>query len=163
VTILVGGVSELFHGDLDIGRLVVERLLADGASGWDAGVVVEELHYGAVAVAQRIAELAPSALILVGAVQRGRAVGSVRRRRVHPPSLSPAELQAAVGGAVTGYVDIDLVIEVATALGVLPAHTVSIEVEPSEIGPGEGLSAAGVQALEAALALVRREVARAAA
>src|SRR5215207_463052 len=155
MAVLVGGVGELFQRDLDVGRLAVERLRDLGSEG----AVVEELHYGAVAVAQRIAELAPTTLILVGAVRRERAGGSVSRRRVHRPSLSPAELQAAVGDAVVGYVGIDLVVEVASALGVLPARTVSIEVEPAEVGPGEGLSVAGAEALEGALAVVRREVA----
>lgn len=155
MVVFVGGVGQLFQRDLDVGRLAVERLqdlVSDGA-------VVEELHYGAVAVAQRIAELAPSALILIGAVRRQRPAGSVWRRRVHRPSLSAAELQGAVGDAVVGYIGIDLVVEVASALGVLPARTVSIEVEPQETGPGEGLSVACAKAFEEALTLVRLEVA----
>jgi hydrogenase maturation protease len=156
MTILVGGVGEAFQRDLDVGRLAVERLQK---SGWD-GALVEELHYGAVAVAQRLAELAPNALILIGAMKRGHAAGSVRRRRVHPVSLSATEFQAAVGDAAVGYVGIDLVVEVASALGVLPGRTVSIEVEPQEVGPGEGLSSTCAEALEEAVTLVRCEVAR---
>lgn len=158
MTALVGGVSELFQHDLDLGRLAVEALRAEVLG---AGVVVEELHYGAVAVAQRLEELRPQALVLVSAVQRGRAPGSVTRVRIDPPALDPAAAQAAVGDAVTGYVHPDLVVEIAAALGVLPRRTVTVEVEPKVLGPGEGLSDAAAEGLRTALDLVRAEVRRA--
>ena len=67
MTVLVGGVSELFQGDLDLGRLAVARLLDEDLG---PGVLVEDLHYGAVAVAQRLEEVRPDTLVLVGAVRR---------------------------------------------------------------------------------------------
>jgi hypothetical protein len=157
VSVLVGGVSELFQSDLDLGRLAVERLRGEDLGH---GVAVEELHYGAVAVAQRLEELRPGALVLVSAVRRGRAPGTVERRRLDPPELDPAQAQAAVGDAVTGYVHPDLVVEIAAALGVLPARTVAVEVEPAATGHGEGLSAAAARGLDQALEVVRREVRR---
>jgi hypothetical protein len=158
VTVLVGGVSELFQRDLDLGRLAVERLRAEALG---PGVLVEELHYGAVAVAQRLEDLRPATLVLVSAVRRGRLPGTVARRRLDPPVLAVAEVQAAVGDAVTGYVHPDLVVEIATALGVLPPRSVAVEVEPEVVGPGEGLSASATAGLEVALDLVRAEVRRA--
>ena len=158
VTVLVGGVSELFQRDLDLGRLAVERLRGEDLG---PGAVVEELHYGAVAVVQRLEDLHPGLLVLVSAVARGRSPGTVQRRRLDPPASSVAEVQAAVGDAVTGYVHPDLIVEVAAALGALPARTVGVEVEPAVVGPGEGLSPSAAAGLEAALALVRSEVRRA--
>ncbi len=158
MTVLVGGVGELFQGDLDLGRLAVDRLRDEGLV---RGVLVEELHYGGVAVAQRLEELRPDVLVLVAAVRRGRPPGAVERRRVHPPQLDVAEWQAAVGDAVTGYVHVDLVVEVAAGLHVLPARTVAIEVEPEHVGPREGLSATAAAGLDRALDLVRAEVRRA--
>ncbi len=157
MTVLVGGVSELFQGDLDLGRLAVGRLRVE-ALGPD--VFVEELHYGAVAVTQRLEELQPETLVLVGAVRRGRSPGSVERRWVRPSPLSRDQLQAAVGDAVTGYVGIDLIIEVATGLSYLPPRTVAIEVEPEYVGPGEGLTPAAAHGLDEALALVLTELQR---
>jgi hypothetical protein len=157
MTVLVGGVSELFQRDLDLGRLAVERLRTEDLG---AGVTVEDLHYGAVAVAQRLADEAPDLLVLVAATRRGRAPGTVQRRRIHPPHLSPEQLQAAVGDAVVGYVHVDLVIDVAAGFGVLPPRTVAVEVEPEEFGPGEGLSASAAAGLETALTLVRDDVRR---
>lgn len=156
MTVLVGGVSELFQGDLDLGRLAVERL-QDDLLGPD--VVVEDLHYGAVAVTQRLQELAPEALVLVSAVVRGRAPGTVTRRRVDPPVLDPARVQAAVGDAVTGYVHVDLLVEVAAALDALPRRTVTVEVEPERVA-GVELTPSAAVGLETALDVVRTEVRR---
>ncbi len=157
VGVLVGGVSELFQSDLDLGRLAVERLQAED---FGPEVVVEELHYGAVAVAQRLEDLRPDTLVLISAVRRERPAGTVERRWIDPPALTPANLQAAVGDAVTGYVHPDLVVDIASGFGVLPARTVAIEVEPERTGPGEGLTACATVALEEALELVRVEIRR---
>jgi hydrogenase maturation protease len=158
VTVLVGGVYELFQGDLDLGRLAADRLRAEPVGD---DVLVEDLHYGAVAVVQRLQELEPEALVLVTAVRRGRRPGTVERRRVEPAPVDPTAFQAAVGDAVTGYVHVDLLVEVATGFGVLPARTVVVEVEPEHVGPGEGLSASAAEALDEAVERVRAEVRRA--
>ncbi|MGH9149678.1 MAG: hypothetical protein ACRD0F_04990 [Acidimicrobiales bacterium] len=150
--------GELYQGDLDLGRLAVERLAASDLGGH---VTIEDLHYGAVAVAQRLEETSPRSLVLVGAAARGRPPGTVERRRVHPPLLATDQVQAAVGDAVTGYVSIDLVVEVAAGLGALPSRTVAIEVEPAVTGPVEGLSEPAAAGLERAVSLVTAEVRRA--
>ncbi len=158
VAVLVGGVSELFQSDLDLGRLAVERLQLEDLG---PGVVVEELHYGAVAVAQRLQDLRPAQLILISAVRRERPPGTVERRRLAVPDMTASQVQAAVGDAVTGYVHPDLVVEIAAALGVLPARTVAVEVEPEFTGSGEGLGVMAAAGLEDALDLVRTEARRA--
>ena len=158
MTVLVGGVYELFQGDLDLGRLAVERLRNEDLG---AGVLAEDLHYGAVAVVQRLEDLRPDAFVIVTAVRRDRAPGTVERRRVRRAPVVPADFQAAVGDAVTGYVHIDLLVEVATGFDALPARTVAVEVEPAHVGPGEGLTPLAATALEQALGLVRAEVRRA--
>ncbi len=158
MTIFVGGVSELFQSDLDLGRLAIERLQRET---WGPGILIEEVHYGAVAVAQRLEDVRPDVLVLVTAVRRDRPPGTVVRRRIDPPQLTPADLQAAVGDAVTGYVHVDLLIDVATGFGVLPARTVTVEVEPETTSSGEGLSESAEAGLEVALELVRHELHRA--
>ena len=156
--VLVGGVGELYQGDLDLGRLVVERLATEDLG---PGVLVEELHYGAVAVAQRLEDLRPDLLIVVGAVVSGRPPGTVERKVVEQPPRAAADVQRAVGDAITGYVGIDLVLEVAAGLGALPERTIAIEVEPASVEPSEHLSRDGAAALERVLELVREELARA--
>ena len=150
--ILVGGVGQLYQGDLDFGRVALERLGDIGP-----GIVVEDLSYGAVAVAQRLEELAPERLVLVGAVARGRPPGTVERRAVTTVA-APEQVQRSVADAVTGYVHIDLVLDVAGGLGVLPADTVVVEVEPATVEPSVRLSPVIERALDEALALVRAEL-----
>lgn len=154
VWVLVGGVGQLFQSDLDFGRRAAETLAA-GELG--SQVRVEELHYGGVAVAQLLQDLRPAVLVLVGAAQRGDTPGTLRRRHVQPPALDPAAAQLAIGEAVTGYVGIDLVVEVAASLDALPDHTVAIEVEPAETGPSDQMSDLANAGLTPALAMVRAE------
>jgi hypothetical protein len=153
--ILVAGVAELYQGDLDLGRLAVERL---GAEPLGDDVVVEEMSYGAVAACQRLEELGPEVLVLVAAHPRDRAPGAVDRREVGPADLPPEQLQVAVGDAVTGYVTIDLLIEVATALGALPPRVIAFEVEPASVRPAEELTPQAQAGLEDVLRLVRAEL-----
>ena len=147
--------GQLYQGDLDLGRVVVACLQTRNLGSF---ALVEDLYYGAVAVAQRLEELAPDRLILVGAEQRGRPPGTVERRRVHLPI--PGDPQRAVEQAVVGYVSIDLVLSVASALGALPEATVAIEVEPATIEPSERLSGAAQDVLEDVVRLVELEVGR---
>jgi hydrogenase maturation protease len=154
--VLVGCVSQLYQSDLDVGRRVGERLAKEDLG---PGVTVEDLHYGAVAVAQLLQDVRPETLVLVGAEQRGRPPGTVERRRAE--LAPPSQAQQAVADAVTGYVSIDLVVDVASGLGALPPRTVSIEVEPAETGPGEELSGPVAAALDRLCERVRTEVRRA--
>ena len=118
--ILVGGVSQLYQGDLDLGRHASSRL---ATALTDTGVVVEDLYYGAVAVAQRLQDLRPDALVLIGTAARGRIPGTVSVRRIDPTPLPPKQLQGAVADAVTGHVSIDLILDVAGGLGALPRRS----------------------------------------
>ena len=154
--ILVAGVAELFQGDLDLGRRAIDRLAAEDLG---EGVLVEELSYGGVAAAQRLQDLRPDVLILVAAHARGRVPGSVDRREVGPPDRTPAELQLAVGDAVTGYVTVDLLTDVAYALGALPARTVCFEIEPASVRPSDEISPEAQAGLDEALELIRGELA----
>ena len=153
MTVLVGAVGQLYQGDLDFGRVVVEGI---GALG--PGVAVAQLDYGAVAVAQDLEDMRPDALILVGAAQRGRAPGTLELRSFAAERATAAEAGRAIAEAVTGYVTLDLVLEVGSALGVLPAQVVTIELEPVRIGPSDELSPPAAEALDSARRLIRAEV-----
>lgn len=159
MTVLVGGVSQLYQGDHDLGRIVVEMLRED-VFGPD--VLVEDLYYGAVAVVQRLEEVRPDMLILLGSTERGRPPGTVERRRLEPSTVDPAALQRSVGDSVVGYVDLALTIDVLEGFGALPARTVVIEVEPAQVEPSEELSEEASRALPTVIDLVRLEIGRAA-
>lgn len=155
VATVVGGVGELYQGDLDVGRRVADVLTSEDLG---PGVAVEDFFYGGVAVVQRIEDLDPDSLLLVAGVERGRQPGTLHRRRVPPPVLSAEDLQTAVGDAVTGYVALDLVVEVAAGLGALPDRVIAVEVEPVAVGPDDQLSAGVAAVLPELVDRVRHEV-----
>lgn len=111
-----------------------------------------------MAVAQRLEELQPERLILVGAESRGLPPGTISRRAIEP--APPENAQAAVEQAVTGYVSIKLVLSVASSLGVLPRRTVVIEVEPKVTKPSESISAEASRALTEVVHQVQLEARR---
>lgn len=133
----------------------MERLLNEPLG---SDVVVEDLFFGALAVCQRLQELHPETLILVGAAARGREPGQVLRHEVAPLERPLDDLQHAVGEAATGYVSIDLVLEVATAFHALPARTVVFEIEPKTTAPADTLSPEGESAASAAIDMIKLEL-----
>ena len=139
-----------------MGRIVVEALLKEPLA---SDVIVEDLFFGALAVCQRLEDVRPDALILVGAAARGREPGAVVRREVEPAEMPIVQMQSAVGEAATGDVSIDLILEVATAFHALPRRTTVIEIEPATTGPSDTLSPVGLLAVPVAIDLIRREVA----
>jgi hydrogenase maturation protease len=155
--ILVGGVGELYQGDLDLGRRAVETLTAEHLGD---DVAVEDLYYGALAVAQRLEDLRPDAMVLIGAVARGRPPGSVDQRLLVDPSFPDDQVHAAIHDAGTGYVDIDTLLRVSTGLKAIPRRTLVIEVEPRTRGPDPEISPQVSRALEEALSRVRLGVQR---
>lgn len=158
MTVLVGGVSQLYQGDHDLGRVVVELLREEDLG---PGVLVEDLYYGAIAVVQRLEEVQPSMLILLGTSERGRPPGTVERRIPAPSTTDVAAIQRSVGDAVVGYVDLELAIDVLAGFGALPFRTVVIDVEPARTESSEELSDEARAALPAVIGLVRQEVGRA--
>jgi hydrogenase maturation protease len=153
--ILVGGVGELYQGDLDLGRRAVEMLTAEHLGG---DVAVEDLYYGALAVAQRLEDSRPDAMVLIGAAARGRPPGSVDQRFLVEPSFPDDQIQAAIQDAGTGYVDIDTLLRVCAGLKALPRRTLVIEVEPMTKGPDPEISPQVGRALDEALSRVRSGV-----
>lgn len=135
--------------------MIVERLLNEPLG---PDVVVEDLFFGALAVCQRLQELHPEVLILVGAAARGLEPGRVLRREVAPLKRPLDDLQHAVGEAATGYVSIDLVLEVATAFHALPARTLVFEIEPKTTAPADTLSPEGQTAASVAIDMIKLEL-----
>lgn len=103
-------------------------------------------------------ELQPERLILVGAECRGLTAGTISRRAIDP--APPDNAQEAVEQAVTGYVSIELVLSVATALGVLPRRTLVIEVEPKTTESSEDISAEASRALTEVVNQIQLEARR---
>ena len=136
--VLVGGVGYRNLRDGSLGNFVADTLAERAADG----IEVEDLSYGPVAVSHNLHDRPPyDRLVLVAAVGRGRAPGTVERYRwdgVLPP---PDEIQDRVAEAVTGVISLDNLLVVCGTFGGLPDDVRVIEVEPADEGWGEGFSA----------------------
>lgn len=151
----MGGVGYPDLRDFSVGPVLAGRLAAEA---WPREVTVEDLSYNPVAVVHRLQEAAPpfGRLVLVGAMRRGRAPGSLaayRWDRVLPP---PEEVQERVAEAVTGVISLDNLVLVTAALGAAPREIDVVEVEPAVEAMGDELSEAVRRAAEEAGPLVRR-------
>ena len=137
----VGSFGKPGFRDLDFGRQVIDCLQQ---LDWPAGVVVEELPCSPALALNRLQELRPSKVVLLGAVSRGdEPPGGVRRYAFHHALVPPA----------------DHTLSLARQWGGLPADTVVIEVEPADTGYGPGFSEELVGAFDPMLDLVRAELA----
>ena len=137
--ILIGGVGYSYLRDGSVGPLVVAELAREA---WPDGVLVEDLSYGPIAVLQRLQEADPpfDRLVLVAAVRRGRAPGTVTAYRWDHRLPDAAEIQARVAEAVTGVISLDNLLVVVGFFTALPRDVAVLEVEPEDEGWGEGLS-----------------------
>ncbi|HVL05267.1 MAG TPA: SpoIIE family protein phosphatase [Acidimicrobiales bacterium] len=136
----VGSFGKPGMRDLDFGRQVVDCLQQ---LDWPEGVVVEELPCSPALILNRLQELRPSKVVLLGAVVRDEVAGAVRRYAFHH-ALVP---------------DVDHTLSVARQWGGLPADTVIIEVEPADTGYGPGFSEELVGSFDPILDMVREELA----
>lgn len=131
-------------------------------------LLVEDLCYGPVAVAQWLLDEARAApvtrLVLVAAVARedGRPPGTVSAYRWDRVLPSAEEIQRAVVDAVTGVILLDNTLVVTEWMGALPAETLVVEVEPLAHAFGDELSPPVAAAYPRARDLVLRLAADAA-
>jgi hydrogenase maturation protease len=133
--VLVGGVGYRHLRDMSVGPFVADKLEPRD------GVEVEDLSYHPVGLSQNLQERPPYArLVLVGAVERGRPPGTVTAYRWDGELPPQDEVQARVSEAVTGVISLDNTLIVCGALGGLPEDVRVVEVEPEDLGWGEGFS-----------------------
>lgn len=126
--------------DLDFGRHVVDCLQQ---LDWPSGVVIEPLPSSPTLVLNRLQELRPCTVVLLGAVRRGQDAGTVRCRRMVDMPLA----------------DVDHTLAFARQWGGLPTDTVVIEVEPDDTEAGVGFSDALAGSFDPVFDIVREVVA----
>jgi hydrogenase maturation protease len=94
-----------------------------------------------VGLSQNLQERAPyDRVVLVSAVRRERAPGSVESYRWDGRLPSADEIQARVSEAVTGVISLDNTLVVCGAFGGFPPDVRVVEVEPADDDWGEGFS-----------------------
>jgi hydrogenase maturation protease len=139
VRVLVGGVGYRFLRDESIGPWAAEQLAGRALDG----VEVEDLSYHPVGFVHNLQDRQPyDRLVLVGAVRRGRPIGTVSVYSWDHELPPAGEIQDRVAEAVTGVISLDNLLIVTAALGELPRDVRVVEVEPGAEGWGEGFSEA---------------------
>ena len=126
---LVAGVGYCHMSDLSVGPFLADRFTREA---WPAGVDVDDLSYGPVAVAQTLEDARPAydRIGFVAAVDRGLPPGRLRSYRWDGVLPGPDEVQARVGQAITGIVDLDNLLVVVRQFGALPPAVFVVEVQP---------------------------------
>jgi hydrogenase maturation protease len=155
--VIVAGVGYRNLRDHSVGMAVVDRL--EGRA-WPPGVVVEDLSYNPIAVVQRLedepADRRFERAVVVGAVQRGRAPGTVTAYRWDGVLPGDEEIQRAVTEAVTGVIALDNTLIVTQHFAALPNEVVVVEVEPAVHEFGEAFSDAVARVFDRVCELVAR-------
>ena len=153
---LIGGVGYRYTRDLAFGPLLIDRLRG---APWLDGIEVEDLSYAPIAIVQRWQEAPYDRIVLIGAVARGfRLAGTLCRYCPTGILPDPDEIQDRVGEALTGIVSLDNLLIVTRNFGALPRDVEVIEVEPHDLGWGDGLSPRVSEAMEPAIGMARDAV-----
>ena len=136
--VLVGGLGYRNLRDGSVGPWVADALAGEASDG----VEIEDVSSHPVGLSQNLEERPPyDRVVLVAAVRRGRAPGTVTAYRWDGRLPERDAIQARVSEAVTGVISLDNTLIVCGALGGLPDDVRVVEVEPEDEGWGEGFSA----------------------
>ena len=139
--VLVGGVGYRFLRDGSVGPLLTEQLADELPGAREGEVEVEDLSYGPVALSMNLQDRPDyDRLVLFGAVERGRRPGTIESYTWDGHLPEDSDIQARVAEAVTGVISLENVLVVCGALGGLPDDVRVIEIEPEDLGWGEGFS-----------------------
>ena len=154
--VIVAGVGYRNLRDHSIGVEVADRL---EKASWAGDVVVEDLSYNPIAVVQRLEDEPPEQrfrrAVVVGAVERGRAPGTVTAYRWDGVLPVDDEIQRAVTEAVTGVIALDNTLVVTRHFGALPDEVAVVEVEPAVQEFGDAFSEIVGHQLDGVCELVR--------
>lgn len=152
---LIGVVGYRNLSDFSVGPVLFEGLKA---LDWEVGVEIEDLSYGPIAVVQNLEDRPPyDRMVFLSAVKRGRVAGDVYLQRFDQPLPPEEEIQARIGEAVTGVIDLENLLIVLQYFRVLAPEVVTVEVEPLDCESGESLSPAVSAVVPDILRRVRAE------
>ena len=154
--ILVGGVGLPWLRDLDYGTQWVNRV---AELDWPDHVIVEDMSYAAHRVLDRLRELRPSKVVLVGCMPRREdPPGTIRHYELDLTPPDEDEVQDRLSEAAMGIIELDHTLAVVRHFGEFPLDTVVVEVEPEDEAFGLGFSDTVEATVDEVLALVRSEL-----
>ena len=119
-----------------LGPDLMERLRA---LPWPDDVDIREMNWGPVAIVQDFQACArkPERVVLVGALDRGLAEGTVSCCRWAGGALDAALVQRRMFEAVTGVISLDNLLVIGEHFGVWPRQTYTVELQWPESGLGD--------------------------
>ena len=155
--VLIGGVGYRWQGDLSLGLVAGDEL---ARLDWPPGVEIADLGYGAIYVAQDLADAQPpyERVILLAGMARGREPGRIYCYRWEGVLPDADEIQARVREAGAGIIDLEHLLVVAQHFGALPKDVRIIELEHGGATAREELSADAEAMLPAVIERVRAAV-----
>ncbi len=156
--ILVAGVGYSDLSDLSFGPKLIERLRE---MEWPADVLIDDFSSAPMPNLEWFEESPGQTFeraILAGAMERGRAPGTLTTYDWRPGPLDPEDVQARVAEAVTGVISLDNLLIIAQHFELLARHTSVVELEPVVLEWGEEMSPLGAERLTQAVRWIQREV-----
>ncbi len=114
-----------------LGPELMARLQAEP---WPDGIEIRELNWGPIAIVQDFQASGETydRMVLIGAVDRGWAPGSVSVRRWAGGALEPLAVQRRVFEAVTGVISLDNLLVIGAQFGVWPDQLFTVEAQLGE-------------------------------
>ena len=135
--VLVCGVGYRFLRDNAVGIWITDELAPQASNG----IEFEDLGYHPVGFTQNLEDRPPyDRIVFVGAVARGRELGThtvVRYDHVLP---DVDEIQERVADSTTGTISLDNLVVVSEAFKALPEDVWIVEIEPVDETWGDGFS-----------------------
>jgi len=155
--VLVGTIGYHNLRDFSIGPKLLPRLRA---IAWPAGVEVDELNWGPIAIVQKFEALSRpyDRLVILTATPRDRPVGTITLFRWGGGLPSNEEIQARISEAVTGVISLDNLLVIGEYFGIWPDEVIVVDVEPGPEEAGDSFS----PEIEAGLPMLVATVQRAA-
>jgi len=154
---LIAGVGYPFLRDGSLGPVLAARLQRET---WPPHVTIDDYSFGPIAVVHRWQAMEDEPfekVVFFASVERGRPPGTVTRYLWQPTDIDAFAVQERVAEAVTGVISLDNLLIVTHALHVLPRRVIVVEVEPADLGWGEGFSGIVDAAIPALLSYLRAE------
>ena len=156
--VLVGGIGLPWLRDLDFGTQFVRRI--EGLE-WPDNVLVEDLSFAAHRALDRLQEVKPSRVVLVGCMPREEdPPGTIRRYQLDLTPPPDEEVHDRLGEAAGGIIDLDHTLAVCRYWKGFPEDTTVIEIEPGDRSFGLGFSPEVEEVVDTVLAMVQEEVAK---
>lgn len=137
---LVGTVGYQILRNHSIGPILLPHL---SSLDWPAGVSVDELNWGPIAIVQQFEamEVPYDRVILLTAIERtGRQIGDINIFKWEGSLPDEKQIQACVGDAATGVISVENLLVIGQYFKIWPKEVFLVDVEPGPETAGEHLT-----------------------